>query len=202
MPRNAKLKSGSRSLTRLTTSTTSSRSVSPTQTSTASMTHSLSPWFQRFCNRLPRGLPNAYVSRAVEESADVVQIVPHLQSDQRAALFSHSEIQPVGGIGQSSTPFTSLAVNMAPCTDVHRDQDYQEVCCMFVCGCFSGGELVLHESKLVVGLRGVHICAFPSQSQSHMNLPFEGHRASVVHRTEQAAKGWEKDYNGWGRYMG
>lgn len=94
-------------------------------------------------------------------------------------------------------PFSGIVINVNIATRAHRDRADEEVCMVITISQCEGGALVLHESGLVVESRNRNCVGFPSVTQTHYNLDFNGLRASVVLHTDKDLQRWFKDMNGW-----
>jgi hypothetical protein len=98
-------------------------------------------------------------------------------------------------------PFPGYVLNINVCTAAHVDSGDVDICIVLPIGSFKGGELVLHEAGLVLGLVEGDILIFPSWRITHFNLHFQGVRASLVLHSDRDVKTWNEDRNGWSGHM-
>ncbi|KAK1235445.1 hypothetical protein PQX77_001329 [Marasmius sp. AFHP31] len=94
-------------------------------------------------------------------------------------------------------PFGGVAVNINAATIVHLDPMDLNLCLVLAIHDCTGGELVLEGPGIVIKLKSGDFTIFPSKRYSHYNLDFKGLRVSFAFSTDQAAKQWIEDNNGW-----
>jgi hypothetical protein len=109
---------------------------------------------------------------------------------QTADILPNNEYPPV-------YPFGGVVVNFNISTRIHRDWKDLDICIVLVISDCEGGELVLYEPGIVLGLWNGDMVIFTSSKTSHFNLHFKGKHASMVFHTDRDLKGWQKDRNGW-----
>lgn len=89
-------------------------------------------------------------------------------------------------------------ININACCKAHRDRQDLQFCLIIPVGTFAGGDLVLMETGLVLGLSQGDIVIFRSCDITHLNLHYQGKRASIVLHSDKAMGRWAtEDYNGW-----
>ncbi|KAK1228975.1 hypothetical protein PQX77_007975 [Marasmius sp. AFHP31] len=94
-------------------------------------------------------------------------------------------------------PFGGVALNLNPATIVHLDPKDLNICLVLAIHDCTGGELVLEGPGIVIRLKSGDFAIFPSKRISHYNLDFKGLRVSFAFSTDNAAKQWIEDNNGW-----
>jgi hypothetical protein len=94
-------------------------------------------------------------------------------------------------------PFTAIVINVNACSKAHRDQQDLEICLVIPIGTFTGGALVLMETGLVLYLTQGDIAIFCSDDITHLNLHYQGKRASIVLHSDKEMRQWLRDRNGW-----
>ncbi|KAK1231270.1 hypothetical protein PQX77_005610 [Marasmius sp. AFHP31] len=94
-------------------------------------------------------------------------------------------------------PFGGVAVNVNAATIVHLDPKDLNLCLVLAIHDCTGGELVLEGPGIVIRLKSGDFTIFPSKRISHYNLDFKGLRVSFAFSTDDAAKQWIEDNNGW-----
>lgn len=90
-------------------------------------------------------------------------------------------------------------VNIQPVTRGHRDGSdmVDSICLVMALGNFTGGELCLYESGIVIELTHGSFVAIRSKRDVHFNLDFVGQRMSFVFTSDRGLQRWEKGRNGW-----
>jgi len=111
-------------------------------------------------------------------------------------LIEYVDLLP-GKPGSPVAPFLSLVVNVNVCTLARRDGKDLIYCLVLPLGDFRGGELVMKEQGLVVGLRNGDFMIFLSRDTTHFNLDYEGRRASLVLHTDGEFANWKETRNHW-----
>lgn len=94
-------------------------------------------------------------------------------------------------------PFTAIVINVNACSKAHRDRQDLEICLVIPIGTFTGGALVLMETGLVLYLTQGDIAIFRSDDITHLNLHYQGKRASIVLHSDKEMRQWLRDRNGW-----
>ncbi|KAL0060107.1 hypothetical protein AAF712_013079 [Marasmius tenuissimus] len=94
-------------------------------------------------------------------------------------------------------PWGGVAVNLNAATIVHLDPKDLNLCLVLAIHDCTGGELVLEGPGIVIKLKSGDFTIFPSKRYSHYNLDFKGLRVSFAFSTDNAAKQWIEDNNGW-----
>lgn len=96
------------------------------------------------------------------------------------------------------SPFTSLVINVNVTTLVHGDRDDVGGSVTITVGNHKGGEIVLHEAKLVIETLNGDYVVFRSNWYSHFNLHYKGKRASIViHGDKQSVAYQQNNCGGW-----
>ncbi|KAI5893001.1 uncharacterized protein SCHCODRAFT_02499351 [Schizophyllum commune H4-8] len=103
--------------------------------------------------------------------------------------------------GSPCAPFAGFVLNLGVATDGHRDRGDLRICMVSPLGGWTGGELVLHEARLVLALRAGDLLFFPSNRLTHFNMNCQGQRLSVVAHTDRACNAWVTDGFGWGAHL-
>ena len=98
-------------------------------------------------------------------------------------------------------PFAGFVLNLGVATDGHRDRGDLRICMVSPLGHWTGGELVLHEARLVLALRPGDLLFFPSNRLTHFNMHCQGQRVSVVAHTDRACDAWLDHGFGWGAHL-
>ncbi|KAL0058617.1 hypothetical protein AAF712_014688 [Marasmius tenuissimus] len=119
--------------------------------------------------------------RFPKENGDLVAFISGLPLD------AASPVHPYGGV----------TVNLNAATIVHLDPKDLNLCLVLALHDCTGGELVLEEPGIVIRLKSGDFIIFPSRKYSHYNLDFKGLRVSFAFSTDNAAKQWIEDNNGW-----
>lgn len=83
----------------------------------------------------------------------------------------------------------------------HKDRADDAVCVVLPFGHFTGGQFVQYETGLVLPIMPGDFFIFPSSKITHFNLPYSGHRGSVVLHSDASSASWIKDRNGWIQHM-
>ena len=94
-------------------------------------------------------------------------------------------------------PFSGIVINVNTATCTHRDKADEQFCMVPTVSQCEGSALVLHESGIVVESSNGDCIGFPSVTQTHYNLDFNGLRASLVFHTDKDLQCWFKNMNGW-----
>ncbi|KZV81988.1 hypothetical protein EXIGLDRAFT_779094 [Exidia glandulosa HHB12029] len=111
-------------------------------------------------------------------------------------LVEYEECLPLGALSPAS-PFAGFVVNIAPATIIHRNRDLSDLCMDYTYGDFTGGELVLHQARLVVQFKAGTGGGFASYALDHFNLDYIGSRASAILHTERCSNSWYLRRNDW-----
>lgn len=116
-----------------------------------------------------------------------------------AKLQQYIEMLPTGTWAPAA-PFGGYVLNLGGATTGHIDRDFG-LCFVIIFGTFSGGELALHECKLLLRFKGFTIVAFLSKELTHFNTHYKGKRISLVLQTEDEAVDWVEFLNKWSSYL-
>ena len=111
-------------------------------------------------------------------------------------LEAHCTFLP-GSAAPPVFPFTGIVINLNVSTRGHRDHKDRR-CCLILCikeG--EGGDLVMVEPGVVVRMENGDSFLLHSFDITHLNMPYEGVRASLVFHSDQDLDNWVKDRNGW-----
>ena len=97
-------------------------------------------------------------------------------------------------------PFINLVVNLNACSQAHRDVGDNNFCLVLAIGDFKGGNLVLAEQGLVLDLSNGDFVVFRSAETTHLNLEYQGFRASFVLNTDGCMQIWHETHNKWNKH--
>ncbi|EGO02635.1 hypothetical protein SERLA73DRAFT_70130 [Serpula lacrymans var. lacrymans S7.3] len=92
-----------------------------------------------------------------------------------------------GNHDSPASPFLSLVININVQTKAHHDSKDQEFCLVLPIGTFRGAALVMVEDFAI----------FRSSDITHLNLCYEGKRASILLHTDHGFVSWAADRNSW-----
>ena len=128
-----------------------------------------------------------------------MQVCHHLPKEYDA-LRVHCESLPMGQ-QSPAFPFSGFVINLCTCTIAHRDHGDLQLCVVIPFGDWKGGELCLHEPRLVFEAAPGDLIIFPSSDITHFNLHMTGTRGSLVLQTDKALVAWTDYHNFWGSHM-
>ncbi|KAG6914769.1 hypothetical protein DXG01_015441 [Tephrocybe rancida] len=102
-------------------------------------------------------------------------------------LFFNSPVHPFGG----------FVVNIAACSNGHKDSMDRLICVIIAFGCWTGGDLCLKEAGVALKLDHANAVIFQSGKITHFNTHYEGYGVSFVLHSDTMGEGWVYDLNGW-----